>query len=418
MEDLIKSIEEYVFLQYMYIVKSNDYGEAGLPRIKSDFYRYYKKIPADQNLSLSELDKFEKEIDPSLWGMSLTTLKVKINSFSFVYEKVKFRTNETDLLNKILGKDGFSERLFIGAKKEGFPILLFGPCREEKNAFIMEKELVRSPAAVLSMVALTNSSSQLIIRMEALDYVFWKKWVQGTGDKRVYSAYGVKSGSDLIEIKELFLSEMLETTILHELGHVAIADNFEDKEKNILSKLLSATTPNCPLEALDELMVEWFPQKGVIPCIANLSKRDPIKASRLFLRYLAEGDKLLASTMIRYVKDGQIDFVAVAADCDNVFNILFAEYNKYLDMIISHIKSAEFSYKGMTVLFDDLAKMQHKKFREQDKDIDSESKLYKRYFWANMLNYVKSCSQQTREKISDLLRDGHLNLTSIGVPLN
>lgn len=402
MEELIQSLKEYVLSQYIKIVKSKDYGEAGLSRIKSDFYRYYKKIPAAQMLSLSELDKFDKEIN---WGLSQKDY--------FVYDKVKFKTNETGLLNEVLEKNGYKERLFLGAKKEGFPILLFGPAEKQlkdgREVFIIKKELVRSPAAVLPMIALTNSSQQLIIRQEAIEYIFWKKWVQGSGDRRVYSAYGVKNSSSLLKIKDLFISEMLETTIIHELCHTEMSN----QENVILSKLLSATTPNYPLDALDELLVEWFPHEGVIPYIANLSKTNLKKAKRLFFRYLAEGDKSLVSTLVPYVKGEEINFSALISEAESVFEKLLKTFNNYLDTIKGQIESAEFSYNGMTVSYSDLVKTQHRRFKEQSMETNSDLSIYKRYFWANMLNYVKNCSKETYDKLL-----GHLNPASISIPLD
>ena len=387
LEAIEKQLQEYTLQQQVNSLQA-----------KTDFARNIFKIPLQQTVTIADLEKIDNTIQ------NVTTSEIP----------------DEASINQTLIERGHKEKLFIVARKENQPILLFGPVKQAIRSghkiYIIKKEIVRSPAATLDLVAFTTQKHEIVIRQEALENIFWRKWIQDINlaakpyANQTLQAYGVTKQSQLVTVKKLFLQEMLETTVIHELCHITISENYHNKDLLILAKLLSAMITDCPLSAYDEALAEWLPEDcgsiGVIPYLAKMAQTDYHKAKRMFYRYLADSyfgnpeqkdllatGQLLLRTLTPYIDSNEeINFEAIRNNNGQIYDYLLGQFNLYLNKIMSLIKNATFSYNGLSVDFATLALAQEKNYPQQNKH----------FFWANMIKYLKNCSPETYQKIVNL----------------
>ena len=175
MEEKIKKI---ALLQYCLMEENQDFSEAGKDRVRIDFARHLLKLPPSYQISTLDLDRFDKltkqDLDP--------------------------HAETKKLLHELRGE----ENVIIANRKQGFPLVLYGPITTFKKAgctiHILEKEIARTPTAVLAIAAFTKQEKEIVIRKEALEHVFWRKWAASEDfkfKKLVLSLYGIKSREDL-----------------------------------------------------------------------------------------------------------------------------------------------------------------------------------------------------------------------------
>ncbi len=397
MEEKIKKI---ALLQYCLMEENQDFSEAGKDRVRIDFARHLLKLPPSYQISTLDLDRFDKltkqDLDP--------------------------HAETKKLLHELRGE----ENVIIANRKQGFPLVLYGPITTFKKAgctiHILEKEIARTPTAVLAIAAFTKQEKEIVIRKEALEHVFWRKWAASEDfkfKKLVLSLYGIKSREDLETKKELFIQEMLETTIMHEICHTVVSGNFKDQDLYIFGKMLDAYLPQTTTDVLNELLAEWEPEHGAIPYLAKLAQKDHTKAQRMFHRYLADAwfsknsdqrflfeyTKLLATSLKPYIQaSGKVNFEQITKDAPQIYAKFLNQLEKLLRQAHSKIKSSTFEFNGLLTDFFTLAKTQHKRFKEQNTEHTPDSAMYKRYFWANMSNYLKNCSEDSFSEIKEMLQ--------------
>ena len=445
-EELIRSLKQYSLLQYVLMGKTKDFGEAGYLRVNLDFLRSLLDLPAEHRLTSLDLENFNKHLSKltlDFRSLPIKELRALEKDFSFILAGKRYKRSESNKINGLLEAQGSDRRLFMGSRKEGFTILLFGPVQIFKHGkfrvHILKKEEVRSPAAILPIAAIANQKHEIIIRKESLEAVFWGKWaaqflqkntassqtkIQNALKRKVLSLYGVDSLDSLRKKKEVFVNELIETTARHEIGHVLFSKAYPDQDLIALGKLLSAKTERSLIEILDEILIEWMPE-GVIPFLARLAKKDYSKAKRIFYRYLSDSwfygnldqnylcdlTDLLVPVLFSYIRpDGEVDFERILIDAPRIYAFFLRCFENALLSIKNEIEEAVFSSNGLEISFAQLAKTQRKAFAKQNKQIDPSSSLYKRYFWPNMPTYLKNCAPDTSSSIESLLQDLRRNI--------
>lgn len=357
--------------------QTTNFSEAGQDRVRIDFARHMLCLPADYQISILDLEEFDHLIQEA-------------------GKPAAKRRGFQELISEIRGQ----ENVVIAARKDGFPIVIYGPQTIlEKDGYkiiFIENEIARTPTAVLSIAAFTQQNHEIVIRKQALEHIFYRKWA-GSLDK------------------DSFIEEMLETTIVHEICHAVIAEKFKDQDLYIFGKMLDAYLPQGTIDTLNELLAEWEPKHGAIPYLAKLAETNYPKAKRMFYRYLTDANfkkksdqdflfdyaKLFANSLRPYIKSNRdVDFAKILEDAPFIYQGFLNQLINLLKTAKNVMQEASFEFNGLTTNFETLAKIQKKKFKEQDPELDENSALYQRYFWANLAKYFKKCAPDTFQKLN------------------
>jgi len=374
---LKEKVKQLALLQYFSMLESGNFSEAGKDRVRIDFARHLLQLPASYQVSTLDLDSLDKLIGEA--------------------EKP---VEETKV---ILAELREKENVIIASRKEGFPIVIFGPQtiieKDAHKIIIIEKELARTPTAILAIAAFTQQDGTIIVRREAFEHIFYRKWAKLD--------------------KEQIIKEMIEITITHEISHAVIAENNKNKNLYILGKMLDAYLSNNSLDALNEVLAEWEPTHGTLPYLAKIAQTDYPKAKRMLFRYLADanfkqnGDqafmvnyaKLFFASIKPYVTNNrEIDFAKILADAPVIFEQFQNKSEQLVQIAKEIMEGATFKLGGLSTDFETLASVQHKKFQEQNPAVDPNSDYYQRYFWSNLAKYLKTCAPDHFEKINNQLQ--------------
>ncbi len=400
MEELVRSLRDYSLLQCLLLQGSEHL------RARMDYLRHLLELPAGYRITFDDIGRFNDlvKVLTSEWqGLSREQLREAERNFVFKFNGEKYGRKDYGKINALLAEQGSDKRLFFGSRKEGQSIVLFGPVRrltiEGRTINVLESEEVRSPAAILPMVAITSQQHEVIIRRESLEAVYWSRY------------------ADKYPQKEQFIEELIETTARHEIGHVLFSEAYADKDLLVLGKLLSAKVENSPIEILEEILVDWMPE-GTFPYIARLARNDYPKAKRLFYRCLSDlefygtpdqrylrnlSDLMLPLLRTFILTDEEVDFEGLLAAAPQIYGYFLDWHKNTIVGIKKMIEEATFSAEGFEVPFSLLAESQKNAFARENSLIDPDSIVYKRYFWANMLNYLKNCNLEAYASIDRFL---------------
>ena len=384
---ILKDLKDYCLYQYYLMQKDNNFGEMGKMRVLADFARYYLGLSPDHNLSIVDLNRFYLEFKEIELGLKQPDIDLQA-------------------VNYKLEDCGSRRRLFFGERQVGFPIILFGPAKIVKKGkhpvYLLEKEEVRSPAATLSIIAFTTADQQVVIRKESI----------------VFDALQKK----VADVKR-FVEDQIKITAVHEVAHLVFHEKYPDKDLLALGPLVNATFGNSAYAILNEMLADWMPktfgEEGVLASLCKLAKTDKKRATRIFYQYLDDYNfkgrfdqthlmpigRTFYYSVLSYLRKGRkVDFKRLEKDIPRIFNFYLTQFEKLLTQVKNEIENATFTYQNEPVTFEQLAKAQIKAFTEQEKQLDPTSLIYKRYFWENMLIYLKNCAEEQFVGVGELVK--------------
>jgi hypothetical protein len=355
-KEILKRVKRYCLYQYKRMAETDDFGEAGKARVLADFTRHFFSLQHNSSLSVLDIDRFKEAFE-------------KIAS---TLEESNLNTEE---INAQLKKIASARRLFTGVKKKGFPIVLFGPVsvrgEGEQRVYILEKEEARSPSSILPILALTTAQGEIVIRREQ------------AGNR-------------------------LDLIAAHELCHRAFSKSYRNRDFLALASLLNASFTPSRLEILNEMLAEWMPEEcgaiGVLPYLARLAAQNYKEAKDLFYQNLADYEyegKVYYSSVLPYIhRSGEIDFKRILRDASLNYEYYLGQYEEILNGIKKEIESALFIHHDRPITYQMLAKKQKEHLRQSNPSGGMESLIFKKYFWENMLTYLKNGAEEKYQTIS------------------
>jgi hypothetical protein len=418
-----EQVRQFALLQYARMAKENNFGEGAKLQNKMDFARQLLALPAEHAMAVADLDRFHlliNDLTKELATLSLPVLKQKEREFCFEIDGQKFKRHQFEEINQLLAENYSKKRLFVASRKAGFTVMVFGLATQllgaNNKVYVIKEEEIRTPAANLAIAAFTLANNVIVIRRQVLKHSFYIRWVRGQAPKnqqarefakQCLAAYQVASRSKLLLAREEFMSEMLESTLIHEISHRA--QSSLDADFSAIARIFPALSSTNSLEILNELMVDWNPDKehqGIFAYLCDLSKQSYPKAKRMFYRYLVDscfdqGDfslltELLYSLAAKYIDAaGEVDFTVMNKDLGLIHEKLVWTYQRSVSAVVEQVKQASFVHNGAKVTFSQLKTAQKIAFKRQAPAADPASAEYKNYFWGNMLTIVKKCSQET-----------------------
>lgn len=364
MIDIRKTITETTLTQFTRMEKLGDFGPGGRDRALQHFARIIAGMSAHDPLGMSVAQKFwpivrEKQKALGLADLSEEELKTREKSAFVEIDRKPVNLDEPDQINAALKKEKSNLRLVSGWSGAYRVLILAEATEDHRNGFevtTLGREIARTPTAIFPMAAMVGGQ-QIAIRTEAIEHISWTKWGMGhdpEGDPSPAAApeknirhllkqatlklYGIGSTRDYATKEKLVVHELVETTLLHELGHAVILNNELTAEER---KILEDKEPmdGTPLSIINEALAEWLPPRGetygpLFHMAVLAEQGEAEKATRLFYRYLSDSwffgnpeelyltaqTEVIVGGMAKFVRpDGSVDFPRLKSECEKIF---------------------------------------------------------------------------------------------------
>jgi len=452
---LITQLESYVievlkisaFAQFQKMVITRQWGSAGEEQARTSFLRCVLKLTPDVVVTMHHVSQFDSEMDKQLNELGLKSLSVAeldrlATQFQFhIVDKV-YRGHQWQELTTLLQ--------FLGSKK-GLLVTAFG---EEKQfifgdvtlkriglhrATYFTQEDIRTPNIIVPKVAVSQDA-EIFIRYEGLKCVFHQKWVPvfssdepwlfamperniSEGIKRkVLAYYEVGTPEDCVKIEKQFVTDMCETIVYHELGHIV-------SRHDVLTEEIAAVTEGTQVfsysitMSLFELLADFAPQmkkiKGPLKNMVDISKKDVKRAEAMFYMYLSDVwfydtydeymfiySDLMVLALLRYINDDQsINFNKLEHDIyfkktesddqkdDSRFvNYLYHLLTKSIIRIQNYVKAVDFNVEGTRYSFDQMKAILEFQFVKNGSRHEAKDYFYTSSLWSFLFRTVEKFS--------------------------
>lgn len=273
---LSHQIKQMAARQYYVMNEKQDFGELGAERVEMGFCRVFFQIPADQDLDYGQMQRFEMQMQRYRKAYA----KIRLEKLQLLDEARVCHIFDRKLewfkdreINQVLEFLGSSYRLIVGFLGV-FRSILYGPVSErfldEYRVTEFLKEEARTPAAVLSIAAVVGGK-HVAIRHESCDLIYQNKWKDADtwpgmdeesslGDQikqKALSLYELETGKDY---KNLFMQEMHEGLIWHEIGHGIVLNSLVLPHESAFGEAMAVWGNNI-ISVMKEFFADWAPKR-------------------------------------------------------------------------------------------------------------------------------------------------------------
>jgi len=457
-ESVRRQIIEFAKSQYLLMEKKDDFAEAGEQRVAISFCRVLLDIPPSREVTQVDANQFRDEIskqDEKLEKPSAQKLERLLKEYKFNILGKEFHHEDADQINIILKFVG-SEYSISPSYEGHFRSFIFGPQKiisdyhqKYKNlgVYLQLKEVARTPYHILSMAAASFPWGTLI-RHESCETIFYNKWYSyfETSDferdlllshdysnireaikKKAFVDYGINSKSDIDKKKNLFIDEMVEGIVWHELGHdISLKSN--PLITTDVTKLGSAVGAfgNNAITVLKEALADWAPEtegmRGPILNFVKIAKSDYAKAKRMIYVYLSDywfldfGEEFMGETtdvivplLTQFINaEGEFEFNKLEKVHQEIYEYLSKKYKEGILGVKNIIQSAKFEMnQSLVTNYVTLEAELIKLYRKDPafKDVPDEEITSYSAFWMNILGYLKKFAVKDHEKFQQYLKE-------------
>jgi len=454
-ESVRRQLYQLANIQYLIMERTGDYGLLGEQRVSISFCRLLKNIPPDREVTQFDADSFRRQIladRKSIQQFSLAELNHRVDNFSLNILGKSVTLNQTSEINRILLSLGSRKRLFSGTSRHKSNFL-YGDAQMKKkenyNILIFATEDMRSPFSPLSVVA-GNSKNNINIRRISCETIFYNKWQRvfdySESEKRrlmenlennigetiklkALSKYQVNDGDKLSGIKKLFVDEIIEGVLWHEIGHGVINKHILEPKYLALWKTFHSLTDDFST-IMGEFLGDWAPPrgdiKGPLAYFLELSQKGEVnraKAERMLYVYLSDNwflsheetagllpsqtDLLCAVLLPYFTKDG-IDFASFQDAYKQTFERFLREFKISMDKLISPIERAVFNVNGSKYGFTEVNLIIQEILRHPQCKASWEKSGeagYETFYWGNIIDWTEKYAPETFQQVKALLRD-------------
>jgi len=458
LEDSIKQqIFDYGKSQYLLMEKKDNFSDAGEQRVAISFCRSLLEIPASREVTQTDANLFreliseydQKQNNPSIAKLERQLKEFKIKIFDFEYDYT-----EADALNQKLAFFGLEKKVIVSSS-EGFQSFIFGKTMTLENYHkkYMDKEVnlilteeARTPYLILSMAA-SSGPKGANIRYASCETIFYNKWhsyfetsdfekdlllshdysnIRESIKKVAFETYGVKNLNELTAQKKLFVDEMVEGIVWHELGHeISLFNNpLINKITSALGAAMGSFGTNA-VTVLKEVLADWAPEHngiaGPVWSLAKLSETDYQKAKRMIYVYLSDywfldfGEEFMGETtdivvplITQFINEaGEIDFQKIMKVHGDIFKFSSKKYAEGVEEAKKVIQQAKFKINATTqVSYDVIENELIKQYREDPKLTNETKEFIMGFpaFWTNIIGYLQKLAPEDYLKFKDSLK--------------
>jgi hypothetical protein len=436
-EYLYRKAAEIAKLVYLSMEKRKDFGIPGKQRITIPFCRSILNIPDDCEVTQFDAYLFRSiliECDRRNGYKSGDEYLEYVKNYALDILGKKFPITDTDLfdeLYELLGANWYfwaTLSLPYGAR------FILGELDkreiEHNKILLILDEYIHSPQLYSSLAAEVFRDTT-IIRQEALNVIFFNKWQKYFDESKAeryhallhpnsafrdgikniaLSLYGASNTKDVLEIKDIFLQEMLDGVIWHEMGHHVAYKDYKPEHYDFHYAIVNNENSG---SVLMESVADWAPQngnrKGAFTRFLELAQEDPKRATRDIYVYMSDcwfpdeeeymslySDVLVGLTLYFINQDGSVDFARLAAEKDQIYAFLQERFRNLVEQLIAVIRQSEYDYTIKKLNFSEIEQKELKMHQESGKPKSSLEELRKSdSYWENMIGYLEKFSKKS-----------------------
>lgn len=418
-QQIVRHVRQSALLQYRYMQLTQDWGDLGEQRIMLSYCRHALGLANDTELTQPHIDKFERfilEESQDIFELTPEQLRKKDEAIrcDLFYKTIDY-SKEKDI-HEVLHFLGSTKGLICG-QLSIFRSIIFGEAEiKELNGYritTFKTELARTPAAVLSIAAVVGGK-HIAIRVASCETIYANKWqgimrqsshmllfelfneyenISTVFKLKALKTYGVKSKEDLAQTKQLFLNEMIEGLLWHELGHGIVINERLSVEDSAFGEALGVWGANI-ISVMKEIVADWAPKSGEIQGpLYYMAHQERTKLTRMLYVYMSDNwflgsqedafanhTEIMLALILKYIKtDGTVDQAALqkAFEGRTIFSHTLEEYlriTKYLEARIQELPD----YSKLRTQY--IARV-----REIDKENPEDSLEFLVLLWAKLL---------------------------------
>ncbi len=438
----------YSVAQYRYMEIGGDWDTSGKDRVTQSYARFLLQVPMNQPIEYRDMMLFHEKLDEqkNIWQLdsfdksSLSVLKKILNNRKISILGKEYSYGDENI-NNILSFVSSTKMLSAGLDANGFRTIIFGivDCFEYGNCSvkIFEKEEVRTPSVVYYIVATGGSrNNDIRLRKEAFEYIFYQKWVScffSTNTNALYSSdediiaesiknyaiksFGAKNKTDLEDIKELFISVMMENILYNKLSSDSLEKFVEQPLSHINAGLSCCLTRN-DISIMNEILCDMAPLNennyGPFADMVEtaLSNNDFNRANQLLLIYLSDTFFLDTDTDFMYPytyvmfsiildcieKPDVINYVRLKDKLVIKNTLLFNWYCETLSKIYDLVKQIAYEEYGKKVTFTSLTGIVKRLIPDNLSERSGEI-----VFWRNLFTHLQKNAPDVISQIRTLI---------------
>jgi len=432
-EEIRRKVETLCFLQYAMMNSSGNWTDVGQERIIYSLTRMFQKIPYDQPLSfemisktrtlLNEESRKYKDLNEDELNKKEEQIHIDLGWKKVGFSNYKIINNFLDLLNS-------NKRLILG-QLELYSSIIFGSTSVSEfsniTVFTFHKELIHTPAIITSIAAMVKDQ-EIIIREDSAKTIFYNKWVETFNQLRspqlakilkdpaenvslsiklqTLAAYNVFTTNQLLKKKSLFIEEILEGLLWHEMGHAITLNSFMKKREIALDEALSVmgeTSSSVAKELLADLAKTVDKTQGALQFIVSCP---PQKATRMILVYLSDNwfisasdsffknhTEIMISNILNFIDiNGQLQQKELSSQIPIIYQSLLDEYKEILVKFLSMLDQEKYILNTKLVSFDDIFAHYKTKFSKFTRHFSKRER--EAYIFARIINDLQALNNR------------------------
>ncbi|MBI5398987.1 hypothetical protein HZB07_00020 [Candidatus Saganbacteria bacterium] len=435
--EITDQIKRLGIAQYLLMLKSGDWAGFSKNEVSQHFAYHLLNLPLSISITSKHLEDVEKEIQVQaqkygLNNFSEIDLRQFIKNFKIKIQDKEYGISETAKINALLKKSGSGKRIcagFYGAQKS----YIFGEVEEKSldgiRVYYFIRETARTPNNPFSIAAIMEGKD-IFIRGESAEILFYQKWAEAfeamPSDpagiaglkfrKKALGLYQVNNKQELINKKNIFIKDMMENYLYHELAHQESNSLFSEEEDAIGegSKILG----NNIFVLVKEFLADAHASKSPFRHMIKLAKDGDIEhAQKLFYQYLSDNyfydtenylmypatDLILAAT-IKFTEKDNIDFNKLTEELDYFAWYLTREYKNIVSWIKEKIEKTEFIVAGKPLDFKNLFLFTMAEHQKAE-NYAVVGQKYLSTCWANVFKHLEAYSPESFKQIQFFLEE-------------
>ncbi|MCP4050260.1 MAG: hypothetical protein GY730_06100 [bacterium] len=440
-KNIISQIEYICYVIYHMMNLSNNWPPAGEQQALNSFCRIVLGIGPGKDLTTDNTKLFFEKINSKIQELNINIMDQRTAKETIIGYKINlcgFSVNAIDTIeiNRILQFTGIKYRVYCGKQNNTREYILFEARHKQISGydiFFIEKEKMRSPSLIMNLAALITPEN-IFIRKEALITIIKQKWaavfiyndheddiyvkISETIKRRCLTLFKIDSAEYLLKHKKTFIKDMEENIFYHEIGHGSIHNYALDMVASSIADGTDCYTDSV-LPAIAETLADIAPDKnklkGTITNIIDISKKDRVRAERMFYMYLSDVwffdtedtymylySELILLILLPYIKpDKTIDFKLmeekISFNSKNTSKQLIDIVKESTDYIQNIIVNATYYFPGAENDYFYLKKLTLLNLKKKDITPDESSYNYHSIYWSTVLTYSKVISNKNKE---------------------
>jgi len=306
------------------------------------------------------------------------------------------------------------------------------------TVYTFHEEIIHTPAIITSIAAMVKDQ-EIIIREASAKTIFYNKWLETFNQLRsdtlaqllkskaenvslaiklkTLLAYGVFTEKKLLAKKSLFIKEILEGLLWHEMGHAVTLNYFMSNKQVALDEALSVlgeTASSVAKELLADLAPPGHDTKGALSFISSCSGK---KAQRMLMVYLSDNwfitahdnffknhTELMLSNILPYINEqGIFQKDELKAALENKYQEILTEYKCILDEFLLLLKTGQYQLAEQTVNFEDLFSQYRWRYRQFTRFFSKKER--EAYIYARIINDLEKLDPRLNQKILERLQE-------------